>query len=216
MYPIFVFLMVFAIYFSHHDLIKFEEQLVADDGFFQWTIFSTLIFASILCFWRASILKPFRGAVFATASITLGSIFFIFALDEISWGQRIFNFPSPIYFLEHNTHGQTNVHHLIVNGIYINNLVFTFSVKIIATLYFLIVPYLYPKVEKLKYFFNHYAIPIPRYTQVGAYLVLAIMTGFIKSEFKYVIFEFGFYWILALMMYNPLNEEIFCRKSLIR
>lgn len=216
MYPIFVILMAFAIYHSHVNPVKFEESLVAEDGFFQWTIFSTLIFASIMCFWRASILKPFRGSVFAGATIILGVIFFAFAMDEVSWFQRVFEFNSPEFFLTRNTKGQTNLHHLVLAGFYVNNIIFTIGVKILATLYFLIIPFLYPRFEKLKNFFNHYAIPIPRFTQVGAYVVLAMMVSMIKSDYKYVIFEFGFYWIFVLMMYNPLNEEIFMRKSLVR
>lgn len=208
--------MAFAIYHSHVNPVKFEENLVAEDGFFQWMIFSTLIFASVMCFWRASILKPFRGAIFAGASIFLGIVFLLFALDEISWGQNIFKFNSPEFFLTHNSYQKTNLHHLVLAGFYINNIVFTLGVKVLATLYFLIIPFLYPRFEKLKTFFNHYAIPIPRYTQVGAYVVLALLTGLVKSEYKHVIFEFGFYWIFVLMMYNPLNEEIFARKSLIR
>lgn len=216
MYPVFLVFMIYAIYCSRTDLIKFEDQLVAEDGLYQWLIFSTLIFASIMCFWRASILRPFRGSLFSGASSLLGIVFLLFAMDEISWMQRIFKFASPEFFLSHNTRGQTNIHHLVLAGFYLNNIIFTLGVKIIATLYFLIVPFLYPRMEKLRNFFNLYAIPIPRYTQVGAYVVLALMVGMIKSEFKYVVFEFGFYWILVLMMYNPLNDEIFSRKSLVR
>lgn len=216
MYPLLFLFLVFAIYSSHTNLAHFEEQLVADDGLYQWLIFSTLIFAAIMCFWRASILKPFRGTIFAAASTVLGILFLLFAMDEVSWLQRVIGFHSPEFFLTHNTHKQTNFHHLVLAGFYVNNIIFTLAVKIIATLYFLIVPFLYPKVEKLRNFFNYYAIPIPRFTQVGAYIILAILVRAVNSEFRYVVFEFGFYWILALMMYNPLNEEVFSRKSLVR
>lgn len=190
--------------------------MVAEDGFFQWMIFYTLLFASILSFYRANILKPFRGSVFSACLILGGIIFFIFAMDEISWGQRIFDFSSPHFFLTHNTKMQVNVHHLVLNGFHLNNLIFTLAIKVLATLYFLVLPFLYHKREKIKKFVNRFAIPLPRYSQTGAYLVLAVLTRFIPSEFRFVIFEFGFYWILVLMIYNPINEEVFSRKSLIR
>jgi hypothetical protein len=83
-------------------------------------------------------------------------------------------------------------------------------------LYFIVLPFFYTKLERIKVIVNRFAIPLPRYIQTGAYIVLAGLVGLIPSDLKYVIFEFGFYWILVLMMYNPLNDEVFSRISLIR
>lgn len=212
-----IFLLI-AIYISHTDLFYFESAMVVDDGFFQWMIFYTLLFAGVMCFYRASILKPFRGSIFAVSLSLIGFIFLVFAMDEISWAQRVFDFQSPQFFLTHNTKMQTNIHHLVIYGFHLNNIIFTLFIKIIATLYFVVMPYLYihSKYEKVKTFVNRFAIPLPRYTQTGAYLILAGMVSLIPSELRYVIFEFGFYWILVLMIYNPLNDEVFSRVSLVR
>ena len=190
--------------------------MVAEDGFFQWMIFFTLMFASLMCFYRASILKPFRGSIFAVCLIIAGFQFAGFAMDEISWGQHFFGFASPQFFLTHNTKMQVNIHHLVIAGFHLNNIIFTLVIKVLATLYFLVLPFFYTKLEKIKSFVNRFAIALPRYTQTGAYIILAGLVSLIPSDFRYVIFEFGFYWILVLMMYNPLNEEIFSRKSLVR
>lgn len=216
MYPVLVIFLALAIYLSRTDLYYFESAMVAEDGLFQWMIFYTLIFASAMCFYRASILKPFRGNVFASCQIIAGIVFLCFALDEMSWLQRIFGFNSPVFFQTHNTKMQVNVHHLVINGFRLNNLIFTFAIKILATLYFLVLPFFYTKLDKIKESVNKFAIPLPRYTQTGAYVVLALLVGLIPSDFRYVIFEFGFYWILVLMMYNPLNDEVFSRVSLVR
>ncbi len=216
MYPILIIFVLVAIYISRINLYYFESAMVVDDGIFQLMIFGTLIFASFMCFYRASILRPFRGGVFATFLVIAGVVFLCFAMDEMSWGQRVFGFRTPPFFLIHNTKMQLNIHHLVINGFRMNNMIFTLFVKIMATLYFLVMPFFYPKLEKIKSFVNRFAIPLPRYTQTGAYLILAGLVNLIPSELRYVIFEFGFYWILVLMMYNPLNEEIFSRKSLVR
>lgn len=216
MYPILIIFLSLAIYLSHKNLLFFESALVAEDGFFQWMIFYTLLFASIMCFYRASILKPFRGMTFATCLVLGGIIFLAFAMDEISWGQRLFDFSTPNFFITHNTKMQLNFHHLVLNGFHVNNIVFTLGIKIIATLYFLVLPFFYTKLEQLKSFVNRFAIPLPRYTQTGAYLILAGLVSLIPSDLRFVIFEFGFYWILVLMMYNPLNDEVFSRRSLVR
>lgn len=216
MYPILAIFLGLAIYVSRTNLYHFESEMVIEDGMFQWMIFYTLLFASVMCFYRASILKPFRGNVFASCLIIAGFVFLAFALDEMSWFQRILGFNSPQFFQTHNTKMQVNFHHLVIYGFRVNNLVFTFAIKILATLYFLVLPFFYPKLDKIKEFVNRFAIPLPRYTQTGAYLVLAGLVALIPSEFRYVIFEFGFYWILVLMMYNPLNDEVFSRRSLVR
>jgi hypothetical protein len=65
-------------------------------------------------------------------------------------------------------------------------------------------------------FFNKTALPVPRYSHVGGYLLLALMSGMIRSDYRHIVFEFGFYWLFVLMMYNPLNSELFSRKTLIR
>jgi hypothetical protein len=216
MYPLLIIFLALAIYISRTHLFYFESAMVADDGFFQWMIFGTLLFASIMCFYRASLLKPFRGSVFSACLVIAGVIFLSFALDEMSWGQRVFGFATTPFFLSHNTKMQMNIHHLIVGGFHLNNIVFTFSIKFLSTLYFIVLPFFYTKLEKIKAFVNRFAIPLPRYTQTGAYIILAGLVSLIPSDFRFVIFEFGFYWILVLMMYNPLNDEVFSRISLNR
>ncbi len=216
MYPILVICLALAIYVSRTNLYYFESAMVVDQGFFQWMIFSTLMFAALMCFYRASILRPFRGNVFASCLIFAGIVFLAFAMDEMSWFQDILGYNSAQFSQYHITKMPVNIHHLIIFGFHLNNLIFSFAIKILATLYFLVLPFFYTKLDKIKIFVNRFAIPLPRYTHTGAYLVLAGLVALIPSDFRYVIFEFGFYWILVLMMYNPLNDEIFSRKSLVR
>ena len=216
LYPVLFLLLGIAIYYSRTNMIYFESVIVADDGLFQHIIFFTILFASFMCFYRASILKPFRGSLFAACQVILGIIFLIFSMDEISWMQRIFHYATPSFFQTHNIRGQMNFHHLVINGFYINNLVFTLTIKIVATLYFLILPFLYPRRERIKRFVNRFAIPLPRYTQTAVYVLLGLFVNLIHSEYYYVVFELGFYWLLVLMMYNPLNDDVFSRKTLNR
>jgi hypothetical protein len=215
-YPILFILLGIAIYYSHTNMTYFESVIIPDDGIFQKIIFVTILYASVMCFARASMLKPFRGSLFAACQVCLGILFFTFAMDEVSWLQRIFHFSTPAFFQAYNIRGQMNFHHLVINGFYVNALVFTLGIKIVATLYFLILPFLYPRKEKVRKIVNRFAIPLPRYTQTSVYILLAVLVHLIHSQFYYVVFELGFYWLLVLMMYNPLNEEVFCRKTLNR
>ena len=109
-----------------------------------------------------------------------------------------------------------NIHHLVIGGFHVNDIIFTLAIKIIATLYFLILPFSYKRFDRLKSFVNRYAIPLPRYTHTAAYAVIALLMSLIPSDLRYIVFELCFYWILVLMMYNPLNDEVFSRVSLVR
>ncbi len=216
MYPILIILIFFYMYHARSNPTYFESQLAVEGGPLQWLIISTLFFASIMCFYRASILKPFRGGVFAACSIFTGVVFLIFAMDEMSWGQIIFNYPTPEFIRIRNALGEMNIRHLVIAGFEITDIIFTLGIKILATLYFIVLPFFYSRLEQIKNFVNRFAIPLPRYTQTAAYAVAAILMSFIPSSLRYIVFEFVFYWILVLMMYNPLNDEVFSRKSLVR
>lgn len=216
MYPVLFVLIALSIYWARTDVAYFESTLAREGGFFQSLIFGTILFASAMCFYRASILKPFRGGTFSASLIVMGIIFLCFALDEISWGQVFFHFDTPEFFLTRNSQQQLNFHHLIIGGFQVNDIIFTLAIKIIATLYFLVLPFFYKRLDKLKAFVNRYAIPLPRYTHTAAYAVIALFMGLIPSDLRYIVFELCFYWVLVLMMYNPLNGEIFSRVSLNR
>jgi hypothetical protein len=216
MYPLLLVLVCFSIYYSRVNPDYFEHHLAGEGGLFQWLIFSTITFASIMCFYRASILKPFRGGLFSTCLIIAGFVFLIFALDEISWGQLIFHYDTPEFIKVRNTQGEMNIRDLVIAGFEVKDIIFTLSIKILATLYFLIIPFFYKRLDQLRRFVNRFAIPLPRYTQIAAYFVMVLVMMAIPSSLRHIVFELCFYWILVLMMYNPLNDEVFSRKSLVR
>lgn len=216
MYPVLVVLIFFYMYHARNNPTYFESVLAREGGPLQWLIISTLFFAAIMCFYRASILKPFRGGVFAACSIFTGFVFLMFAMDEMSWGQIIFDYKTPEFIAVRNSLGEMNIRHLVIAGFEITDIIFTLGIKILATLYFIVLPFFYSRLEQIKNFVNRFAIPLPRYTQTAAYVVAAILMSLIPSDRRYIIFEFVFYWILVLMMYNPLNEEVFSRKTLVR
>lgn len=216
MYPILVVLIFFYMFHARNTPGYFENVLAREGGPLQWLIISTLLFASIMCFYRASILRPFRGGTFAGCLIFAGAVFLAFAIDEMSWGQIIFDFKTPEFIATRNSRGEMNIRHLVIAGFEITDIIFTLGIKILATLYFIVLPFFYSRLEQIKNFVNRFAIPLPRYTQTAAYALAAVLMGLIPSDRRYIIFEFVFYWILVLMMYNPLNDEVFSRKTLVR
>ena len=216
MYPVLIVLIIFFIYHARTNPLYFEAELASEGEALQWLTIWTLIFAAVMCFYRASILKPFRGGVFSACCVLTGIVFMIFALDEMSWGQILFNFTTPDFIHARNSKGEMNIRHLVIAGFEITDIIFTLFIKILATLYFIVLPFFYSRLDQIKNFVNRYAIPLPRYTQTAAYAAAALLITLIPSDNRHVVFEFMFYWILVLMMYNPLNDEVFSRKSLVR
>jgi len=47
-----------------------------------------------------------------TLIATLSLVLFVMGMEEISWGQRVFQWQTTAYFSEHNVQGETNLHNL--------------------------------------------------------------------------------------------------------
>ena len=82
-----------------------SEYGSSEDGFSEWTTFVLCMIASIL-FIRLAI----HGHHFFYL-LCVGWAFF--GLEEISWGQRIFGFVTPDFFIQHNAQKETNVHNML-------------------------------------------------------------------------------------------------------
>ena len=109
-----------------------------------------------------------------------------------------------------------NIHNLKFSGVKLNKLVFGLILGICVVFYFLVLPFLYRKKDSVKKFIDSWAIPIPHYYHIVAYLALAGMAELIAGGKKGEILEFGGCWIFLLMSFQPLNRVIFSRKSLKR
>lgn len=91
-------MLIFLITYSYHTRfnISFEDNIL------EWMTFGLAMIASI-CFF----IRGMFGSLFV---ILLSFAFFLFAMEEISWGQRVFNIENPDFFLEHNYQKELNVH----------------------------------------------------------------------------------------------------------
>jgi hypothetical protein len=218
---IFVFTLIFlGVYFSRTDLVYFEGTYVREDGLIEWLTVLALLIGVIMNVYRAQILRPFRRKRFILATYILSFVFLFGLGEEISWGQRIweqiFDFHVPGFFRQYNSQGEMNFHNLQFSGTKINKLVFGTFLGICVVFYFLILPFLYRKIEKVKIFIDELALPIPQVYHIVAYIALAVLAEFIAGGKKGEILEFGGCWIVLLMIFEPYNRKIFSRKSFER
>ncbi|PCJ19720.1 MAG: hypothetical protein COB04_05275 [Gammaproteobacteria bacterium] len=122
---IFLFPVVLFLIFLGVKLISpaFYVDLIKEDSFIEYLqafiYFSASIitFLVVVRFFRNS--KYSHGVLYAVLSVGLLFI----ALEEISWGQRIFDIPNTEYFEEHNFQREISIHNLntiqpILHGIY--------------------------------------------------------------------------------------------------
>lgn len=199
--------------FSKIDLILYEGFYAKEDSLIEWFTVIGLFLGAVTCFYRVKILMPFRKAPFLISTFLLGVLFLFGLGEEISWGQRLFGFKSSSFFLTYNSQGEMNLHNLVLEGVRINKLIFGTILGIIIGIYFLILPVLYRKIDKVKTFVDSIALPLPKIAHIVAYLILAGICELIEGGKKGEVLEFGGVWIFILMTLSPYNTKIFSRKS---
>ncbi len=95
-------------------------------GFFEILQFSILLFLGFIFFQNYRRSKKLGFIIFSL-------VFFIGAMEEISWGQSFFHFPTLPIFAKINLQGETNLHNLIpqefFNGV-IFQLIYIFLISI--------------------------------------------------------------------------------------
>ncbi len=85
--------------------------LVQEDGTLEWMTFWAFFLAAI-GFVMAARSQRRAGAGIPWLTLGLALFSFVVAMEEISWGQRIFGYRPPDYFLEQNFQQEFNVHNV--------------------------------------------------------------------------------------------------------
>ena len=120
-FPIILIIVFFSIKFILPDTYK---ALIQEDTWLEYLQALFYFLAAIFAFFSAILF--FKNNMFIHAVLysflTVGLLFI--AIEEISWGQRIFNIESSDYFLEHNKQEEITIHNLkpiqnILHDIYI-------------------------------------------------------------------------------------------------
>lgn len=202
-------MMLFGVYFSRTNLPYFNEVYTVEDGVVESLSVVALVIACGVCVYRVFALRSVRSRWFLICTGILGALFFFGAGEEISWGQRIFNVESPEFFKSNNAQQETNLHNLVVGEVKINRLVFGKILAVIVVSYVLILPVLYRKVGAIRNWVDGWAIPLPRWIHVVAYLLIASLATFIPSSRKGELLELGGCIIFLLVTLYPHNRSAF-------
>jgi hypothetical protein len=147
---------------------------------------------------------PKSGIIFYLITwIGLVFLFFFAAGEEISWGQRIFNYGTTGFFESNNLQHETNLHNLAIGGIKINKLIFSQLMGVSVGFYFILLRPLAAKVEPVTRLVKLFHIPLPRWNHVIALIISVILCSQYHLMKAAELRELAFTAIMFLVFLYP-------------
>ena len=120
---------LFIVYrFQLEDLTTYR-RLVEEGSLVEWLSFLFLLLSSIVLF---LIGKHNINKLVNKYALVLGGSMFVLSMEEISWGQMIFNWQSPKFFNNFNAQQETNIHNFIFLSGQPNTLIITLVLFILT------------------------------------------------------------------------------------
>lgn len=98
---------------AYPDFYYFSIQ---EDEYIEWASFWAFALAGIVAFVVARNYARDTGRL-PWYFVGIGLFCLLVAMEEISWGQRVFGFRPPVYFLEHNYQQELNVHNVFATDL---------------------------------------------------------------------------------------------------
>jgi uncharacterized BrkB/YihY/UPF0761 family membrane protein len=190
------------------DIDKFEAY-VQEDGIVEWLTVGGLMAGCFVCLYRFVKLYKHRNWWFLTVVMLLAMMLFFVAGEEISWGQRIFGIKSPEFFVEENSQHEMNFHNLVIHGVKINKLIFSFGLIVALSIYLVVMQLLYYRHGKIKKLIDSSGIPIPRLYQIIGFILLFVLTSLLHHDKNSELLECGAAMLFFLIILNPRNLSAF-------
>lgn len=196
----------FLLFFFNADLFM---RYTVEDGLVEWLTVLGLLSGAAVCFIRFARLLRKQSVLLLAITFLLGLLLFVVAGEEVSWGQRLFGIQSPEFFREHNSQAETNLHNMVVGGVKVNKIIFTFGLIAALGIFLLIIPYLYRRNERLQNWVDHWGILIPRTYQIIAFLLLFAVAQSLPHEKNAELLECGAGLLFFLIVRYPFNAHIY-------
>ena len=189
--------------------VKLFEQFTYEDGIIEYLTLLGLLGGIYLSLHRIIKLWKYKNWRFLLINALLALFLFFVAGEEISWGQRIFSVETPEFFQKNNAQNETNLHNLVVGGVKINKLIFTYMLIAGLGAYLLILPYLHSKNIRFRNWIDSNGIVVPQRFHIVSFLLLFLLTSLIGNSKNAELLECGATSIFFLIIYNPKNLYIF-------
>lgn len=196
-------------YFLFYTNVPRFEKFVQEDGIAEWLTVAGLLSGSIVCLSRFVKLINKRTKWFLFVTFCIGLFLFFASGEEVSWGQRIFGLQTPEYFEKNNSQQELNLHNLVVGGVKMNKLIFSFILVGALCIFLVVVPLLYQKSNGIRKLINASGIPVPQLYQVIGFVLVFILTSLIKHGKQAELLECDGALLFFLIILYPKNKEVF-------
>lgn len=184
---------------------------VEEDGVVEWTTVVALAVCAAICILRFFRLRKQKKKLFLSVLLAVGLALLFAVGEELSWGQRIFNFESGDFFNTYNTQKEVNIHNLQFGPVKLNKLIFSLLLSILVCVYLFALPVLYRLLKIVKEWVDDLAIPVLKNYQLIAFGALIIAIGFIHDLRKWELLEMCGILLLLVILLDPLNREIYIK-----
>ena len=213
-YALVLALMLVGLVLAHVDHEFFDRRYVVEDGPIEWLTVLAFAAGAVICLHRAIILRAARPWKFTATTVLLGLMFLFVAGEEVSWGQRLFDYDSGAWFERHNAQSEANLHNIRIGEVKINKLIFSKGVALAGAFYFCVLAPLYGTRPAFAARVDDWGIPIPKLHHIIAVLVVLLIAQVLTpSPSKGELAEFGGGVLFALIVAFPSNVGAFKRRA---
>ncbi|MEM9912026.1 MAG: hypothetical protein AAF922_14700 [Pseudomonadota bacterium] len=190
-----------------YDKEFFALTYAVEDGIVEYaTAVFLFVCALVLARHATSLLGSKRGLA-AACTLLYALLFFFAAGEEVSWGQRIFGWQSSEFFLERNYQAETNIHNLIVGEKQLTKTLFGPILTTVMLLYLVVLPTLYPRIDRLQSLCHRFAIPVPGIRHGVLAVAASVLVSIITADRKWEVYELVFSLLMLSIFLFPRNEE---------
>ncbi len=168
-----------------------------EDGFLEWATFWAFALAAYRYFLNALHDRREAGGIpwFAAG---LGVFCILVALEEISWGQRLFGYTPPEYFLQENYQQELNLHNIASTSLRKSMMLIILAGYGVGTALISLVP------AVSKWFRRWYIVPAPT-ALIPAFLALSVVYALYPWDYtgEWVELGMGLAFLCAALLRAP-------------
>lgn len=198
-----------CVIFSLAGLNAYENFIIKEDGLLETCSFFIWLGLAVVFVGYGLALKKSTLKLCVYFFVALCALFI--AMEEISWGQRVFDIQTPKVMQEMNLQQEINLHNLKVGNIRINRIL-TRVGGLVILIYFFIFPWLYQRKNKFVVgIVNYFKAPMIELKYVWIILVYALISDlWVSHERHGELMEFYAPFLILLMFaggYKKVKES---------
>jgi uncharacterized membrane protein len=161
-------LLVFGVFIYCYWLVNYNmeryEAIVQEDELIEWATTWAFVLASLGSM-LGVVLEKKKLKKFQWFYLGLSIFCFLVAMEEISWGQRLFGYRPPNYFLENNFQQEFTAHNIV------NKTIRIISVKVVIISYGILLPLLM-QILPIRNYFKKFKIVAPPLALIPSFFLV--------------------------------------------